>query len=88
MGRIKKIIGAFVHAPERFDTLADRIARQAERIDEKEAALHNRIDGINADWLMEQICEDPVRRIQLKEVTQDGLMEWLCDDSARQNRLK
>ena len=88
MGRIKKIIGAFIHAPERFDTLADRIARQAERIDEKEAALHNRIDGINADWLMEQICEDPVRRIQLKEVTQDGLMEWLCDDPARQNRLK
>lgn len=88
MGRIKKIIGAFIHAPERFDTLAERIAQQAERIDEKEAALHNRIDGINADWLLEQICEDPVRRIQLREVIQDGLMEWLCNDPARQNRLK
>ena len=87
MGRIKKIIGAFVHAPERFDTLADRIARQAERIDEKEAALHGRMDGINADWLIEQICENPVRRIQLKELAQEGLLESLCEDREKLSRL-
>lgn len=36
MGRLKRIIGSFVHAPERFDLLADRNVETNERLDRME----------------------------------------------------
>lgn len=36
MGKLKKVLGAFVHAPERFDTLAERIAQTNHRINAAE----------------------------------------------------
>ena len=35
MGKIKKIIGAFVHAPNRFDDLAGRIADVSQMMNER-----------------------------------------------------
>lgn len=48
MGKIRKIIGAFLHAPERFDELAGRIAKT-------DSSLGKRVDELNIDWFMEQL---------------------------------
>ena len=48
MGKIKKILGAFLHAPERFDELAGRIAKT-------DSSLGKRVDELNIDWFMEQL---------------------------------
>ena len=48
MGKIKKILGAFLHAPERVDELAGRIANT-------DSSLGKRVDELNIDWFMEQL---------------------------------
>ena len=72
MGKIRRIISAFLHAPERFDELTERIKKTDERIDEtvrqvtdqadqaneKEKAIYRRIDGMNAGWITNQLCEN------------------------------
>lgn len=65
MGRIKRIIGAFLHAPERFDELAERIAQTGQRVDEagreankKEDAIYRRIDGMDIHWFTDRLCEN------------------------------
>ncbi len=87
MGRIKKIIGAFIHAPERFDTLVDRIAQQQRLADDRESALRDRIDGITADWFMDQIGDDPEKRSRLEEFVESGLMDRICEDRNKLGRL-
>lgn len=58
MSRVKKIIGSFVHAPGRFDELAQRIAETNHRIGESEKGLREQINRLDIDWFMDQLCED------------------------------
>ena len=65
MGKIRRIIGAFLHAPDRFDELAERIALTGDRLDEvgrtadeKEAAIYRRIDGMDVRWYTDRLCEN------------------------------
>ena len=44
MGRLRNIIGALLHAPERFDELAERIAEMNRLQDRRAEELHGRID--------------------------------------------
>ncbi len=50
MGKIKKIIGSFVHAPDRFDELAGRIAETNLQID--------RLTGQRQREWFDRLCED------------------------------
>lgn len=75
MGKIKRIIGAFLHAPERFDVLAERIAETGRRIDEagrkadeKEEAIYRRIDAMDAGWFADRLCEN---REQLSKLNRE-----------------
>ena len=55
MGKLKKMLGAFVHAPERFDTLAERIAKNSERMDAEKKLLEGKIQEVSAvqpQWLI------------------------------------
>ena len=71
MGKIKKIIGAFVHAPDRFDTLAERIADVSQMMNERFDSFDEQFDGLRgrkseADsrindsepHFFERLCED------------------------------
>lgn len=58
MGKTKKIVGAVVQAPDRFDDLAHRIADLNTKVDHNEKSLRERINALNIDWFMKQICED------------------------------
>ena len=60
MGRIKRIIGSMVHAPERFDLLAQRIAETNGQIDR----LGGQIGQRQREWF-EQLCNDRVMLSQL-----------------------
>lgn len=51
--KIRKILGAFVNAPDRFDELAARIARTDRRVDEI-----NRVDPAGTEWVKERLCRD------------------------------
>ena len=53
MGRLAKILGAFVHAPDRFDELAERIARTDRRVDEL-----NRVNPAGSEWIQARLCRD------------------------------
>ena len=53
MGKLKRIIGSFVHAPERFDVLAGRIADTNELIDR----LAGQIGQRQREWF-DQLCND------------------------------
>ncbi len=53
MGKLRKIIGAFLNAPDRFDELAERIARTDQRVDEL-----NRVDPAGSEWIRERLCKD------------------------------
>lgn len=53
MGKMKKIIGSFLHAPERFDVLAERIADTNELIDR----LAGQIGQRQREWF-DQLCND------------------------------
>jgi len=52
MGKIGKIIGALVHGPQRFDDLAERIARN-------DSAAHARMDELTVEKLTEQLLRRP-----------------------------
>ena len=67
MGRIRKMIGAFVHAPDRFDMLAERVADANERTYGVEKALYgiggalSEVSGAEGSFVQKvvrQICED------------------------------
>ena len=47
MGKIKKIIGAFVHAPDRFDALAERIADVSQLMDERIEDVNERVASLD-----------------------------------------
>ena len=53
MGKIKRIIGSFVHAPDRFDLLAARNAETNERIDRMENVFLEQLNRFR-----DQLCED------------------------------
>ena len=102
MGKIKKIIGAFVHAPDRFDELAGRILAVSQhadavsqhvedvsqRLDEQRAAMDERLNNVGDRF------EEVGQRIENAENRISGMdihwfMEHLCDDRnllARLNR--
>lgn len=58
MGRLKKIIGAFLHAPGRFDELAKRIADTNDRIGSVEKGFREQLNRMDIDWYMDQLCEN------------------------------
>jgi hypothetical protein len=58
MGKIKKIIGAFLHAPGRFDELAQRIADTNDRISGTELKIREEMNRMNAVWFTDQLCEN------------------------------
>ena len=53
MGRLKRILGSFLHAPDRFDLLAARNAETNERLDRMENVF---LDQLNR--FRDQLCED------------------------------
>lgn len=59
MGKIGKIIGAMLHGPERFDELAERIARN-------DRDVNARVDGLTVEQLTRQLCENPELLKKLK----------------------
>ena len=59
MSKIGKIFGAFWHGPERFDTLAERIARN-------DSAVNARVDELTIEELTEQLCRRPELMKKLK----------------------
>ena len=88
MGRLKKIIGALLHAPERFDELAQRIADVSRTLDGRTEDLHGRIDGTTrrVDSLETRMQEADERfagedrRIRSAEDRMDGMdreTEWI-----------
>ena len=58
MGRLKKILGAFLHAPGRFDELAKRIADTNDRIGSVEKGFREQLNRMDIDWYMDQLCEN------------------------------
>ena len=63
MAKITKIFGAFLHAPERFDDLAGRIADVSWNLDERTAGLNRRFEetGELLDGVHRRIDADAVR---------------------------
>lgn len=58
LSRMKKILGAFLHAPGRFDELAKRVADTNGRIDDTEIGFREQVSKLNAGWFTEQLSED------------------------------
>ena len=54
MAKLRKIIGAFLKAPERFDELAERIAETTRRVDRL-----NEINPVWLEWITQRLCRDP-----------------------------
>jgi len=85
MGKIKKIIGAFVHAPDRFDELAKRIADVSQVTNDRIDDEHERINGI--DELNYDICQ---RMDGLEKRVNDSEMDFfnrLCNDRGLLSQL-
>lgn len=68
MGRLKKMIGAFLHAPDRFDLLAQRIADNNERLVDVQRAAYavegsfaeiTSADRDNVRQFVKQLMDDP-----------------------------
>ena len=78
MGKIKKIIGAFVHAPDRFDTLAERIADVSQMMNERFDSFDEQLDG-----LRERMSEAETR---LNE-SEPHFFDRLCEDRGMLSRL-
>ena len=57
MGKIKKIIGALIHGPERFDELAQRIAETRQEMEAGNRELHRKIDERDAAWMIRRMEE-------------------------------
>ena len=73
MAKIRKIIGAFFHAPERFDELAGRIADVSSNLDERSAGLNRRFEetGELIDGIQLRIEADS-RRMDSMQEQMDG----------------
>ena len=54
MAKLRKIIGAFLKAPERFDELAERIAETTRCVDRL-----NEINPVWLEWITQRLCRDP-----------------------------
>lgn len=100
MGKIKKIIGAFVHAPDRFDELANRILDVSQRadavsqhvedvsqrLDEQGACLNERLDNMGDRFEgIDQQIENTKMRISGMDIR--WFMDQLCDDRELLTRL-
>ena len=83
MGKTKKIVGAMVQAPDRFDDLAHRIADINTKVDQTEKDLMEQINGLSVDWFMKQLCED---RGRLNEM--NGLLSVMPTVWGDRNRLE
>ena len=57
MGRIRRIIGALIHGPERFDELAQRIAETRQEMETGNLELHRKIDERDAAWMIRRMEE-------------------------------
>ena len=92
MSRIKKIVGAFIHAPDRFDELAQRISDVNTRAEETEKGLGERIYQVNSEltavrapgWVRDQLGVDPDRLQGDLDRLQDQLASmqnigWIMD---------
>lgn len=86
MSRLKKIIGAVVHAPERFDDLAGRIADVSWNLDERSEGLRQRLEGAE-----ERIGNAEERIGNTEEWIDENGIDWfmdrLCDDRSLLSRL-
>ena len=78
MGKIKKIIGAFVHAPDRFDTLAERIADVSQMMNERFDSFDEQFDGLRGRM------SEAESRINDSE---PHFFERLCEDRGMLSRL-
>ena len=58
MGKAKRIIGSFLHAPERFDELAERIAQTNRRIEETDGKTMEQLNRMNVGWFTDQLSND------------------------------
>ncbi len=85
MGKIKKIIGAVVHGPDRFDALAERIAdvshladERFENVEERLDSLQEQLDGISMR------LEDVEKRVNDSE---PHFFDRLCENRDLLSRL-
>lgn len=85
MGKIKKIIGAFVHAPDRFDALAERIADVSQLMDERIEDVNERVASLDeqTDGLRLRM-EEAESRINESE---PHFFDRLCEDRDLLSRL-
>ena len=85
MGKIKKIIGAFVHAPDRFDALAERIAEVSQLADERFDHADERLDSLQdqTDDIRLRV-DDAEKRINESE---PHFFDRLCEDRELLSRL-
>ena len=85
MGKIKKIIGAFVHAPDRFDALAERIAEVSQLADERFDHADERLDSLQdqTDDIRLRV-DDAEKRINESE---PHFFDRLCEDRDLLSRL-
>ena len=67
MAKLRKIIGAFLHAPDRFDELAKRIAETNRRVDRL-----NEVNPVWLTWITEKLCQD---RNSLRELNRELSVE-------------
>lgn len=79
MGKIKKIIGAFVHAPERFDELANRIVNLSRNLEEQTAMVQYRFDEAGEQiQTVENGISDIEKQIDGRDI--HHFMDRICDD--------
>ena len=78
MGKIKKIIGAIVHAPDRFDALAERIADVSQMMNERFDSFDEQLDRLRVRM------DDAESRINNSE---PHFFDRLCEDRDLLTRL-
>lgn len=85
MGKIKKIIGAFVHAPDRFDELAERIANVSQVMSDRIEDEHERINGLGEqDYELCQRMDGLEKRVNDSET---DFFNRLCNDRGLLSQL-
>ena len=103
MGKIKKIIGAFVHAPDRFDELARRImdvSQRADAVSQHVEDVSQRLDGLDEQGVclserldnvgdrFEEIDQQIENtKARISELDIHWFMDQLCDDRELLARL-
>ena len=85
MGKIKKIIGAFVHAPGRFDELAERIAEVSQHVDERFDHADERMDSLQDQTDDIRLRVDDAE--SLINNSEPHFFDRLCEDRELLSRL-